>query len=120
MPNAEHAMSLVPPTVTVDDLPAVVGDGILLLDVREDVEWMAGHAPGARHLPMYDLPATHGSLPTGVRIVCICRSGNRSNQATRYLLSLGFDAVDLTGGMNAWAAAGRPVVTPDGRDGMVI
>ncbi|WP_051466468.1 rhodanese-like domain-containing protein [Actinomadura oligospora] len=99
-----------------------VEDGeAVLLDVREAVEWKAGHAPGALHLPLSRL-AAGGQLPAAARnkpVVVICRSGNRSRQAAQILAGRGADAVDVTGGMSAWAREGFPVVSPDGRPGSV-
>ena len=45
------------PTVRVADLPADLPDDFVLLDVREDDEWEAGHAPGALHVPLGQVPA---------------------------------------------------------------
>jgi rhodanese-related sulfurtransferase len=89
----------------------------LLLDVREDGEWIAGHAPGAVHLRL-GLLAEQRPEP-GRRIVAVCRSGARSARATEVLNQWGYDAVNLAGGMQAWAAAGLPVVTDDGGPGTV-
>lgn len=95
-----------------------------LLDVREDDEWQAGHAEGALHLPMSEFTARFGELtervPDGGRINVICRSGGRSAQVTAYLVQQGLDAVNVDGGMQAWEAAGRPVVAADGAPGAVI
>jgi rhodanese-related sulfurtransferase len=97
---------------------ALVRDGALLLDVREPDEWEAGHAPGAVHLPLGRLPNERPA--PGCRIVVVCRSGRRSAEATRALLAWGYDAVNLAGGMQAWAAAGLPVRDPIGRPGHIV
>lgn len=89
----------------------------LLLDVREDGEWAAGHAPGAVHLRLGLLAEQRPE--GGRRIVAVCRSGARSARATEVLNQWGYDAVNLAGGMQAWAAAGLPVVTDDGGPGSV-
>ncbi|MEV4437718.1 rhodanese-like domain-containing protein [Streptomyces sp. NPDC049577] len=108
------------PTVGVD----VLASDDFLLDVREDDEWDAGHAEGALHIPMSDFVARFGELtqkaPDGARINVICRSGGRSAQVTTYLAQQGLDAVNVDGGMQAWEAAGRPVVGADGAPGAVI
>ncbi|MCC3768972.1 rhodanese-like domain-containing protein [Streptomyces sp. UNOC14_S4] len=108
------------PTVGVDTL----APGDFLLDVREDDEWAAGHAEGALHIPMSDFVARFGELtekaPDGGRINVICRSGGRSAQVTMYLVQQGMDAVNVDGGMQVWAAAGRPVVDAHGAPGAVI
>ncbi len=93
--------------------------GKWLLDVREPAEWAAGHAPDATHVPLGELDAHRFDLPVNLRIVCVCRSGHRSGDAASTLLEWGFDAVNLAGGMRAWAAAGLPVVTDEGARGSV-
>jgi rhodanese-related sulfurtransferase len=105
------------PATTVDE----AGDlaGVVLLDVREPAEWEAGHAPNAMFRPLGELETVRFELPMNKRVVCVCRSGHRSARATEVLRSWGFDAVNLEGGMQAWAAAGRPVVTDDGSTGRV-
>ena len=99
---------------------ALVDAGATLLDVREVDEWQAGHAPDARFIPLGELTQRVGELEPGTRIVAICRMGGRSERATRFLRAQGFDAVNLTGGMRAWAATGLDVVTDDGTPGSVI
>ncbi|HSL56329.1 MAG TPA: rhodanese-like domain-containing protein [Acidimicrobiales bacterium] len=94
--------------------------GAVLLDVREDDEWAAGHAPDARHVPMSRLGDHAAELPRDTEIVVICRSGNRSAAVTEALVGAGFTAVNMAGGMQAWAAAGYPVVTDAGAPGAVI
>ncbi|MFJ7593104.1 rhodanese-like domain-containing protein [Streptomyces sp. NPDC097617] len=95
--------------------------GVVLLDVRERAEWTAGHAPGAVHAPLSAL-LTGAGLPRdaeGRPLMVICRSGHRSRQAVRLLTQRGSEAVDVTGGMNAWAAAGLPVVDGHGNRGSI-
>ncbi|MFI0898457.1 rhodanese-like domain-containing protein [Streptomyces sp. NPDC020983] len=91
----------------------------LLLDVREAEEWAAGHAPGAVHAPLSGLTAG-GALPPAAQgrpLAVICRSGHRSQYAATLLAQQGADAVDVEGGMNAWVAAGYPVVDEHGNHG---
>jgi rhodanese-related sulfurtransferase len=92
----------------------------LRLDVREQDEWDAGHDNAAMHIAMADLPAAAKSFPKDRKIICICRSGNRSGKVAAWLISRGLDAVNMTGGMQAWAADGLPVVTDSGSAGTVI
>jgi DMSO/TMAO reductase YedYZ molybdopterin-dependent catalytic subunit/glyoxylase-like metal-dependent hydrolase (beta-lactamase superfamily II) len=89
---------------------ALVDAGALLLDVREPDEWRVEHAPDARLVPMGQVKARAGELSRDRRIVVVCRSGGRSAAVTDALRAWGFDAVNLAGGMCAWAAAGLPVV----------
>ncbi|WP_341718173.1 rhodanese-like domain-containing protein [Micromonospora sp. FIMYZ51] len=104
------------PTVTVPE----IGDDTYLLDVREDDEWAAGHAPSAHHLPMMELPARLAEVPTDRDVAVICRSGGRSAQVVAYLMRNGWEQVrNVEGGMGEWAAAGRPVIGADGQPGQV-
>ena len=82
---------------------------VLLLDVREDEEFAAGHAPGALHVPLADLPARAGELPEQ-EVFVLCRSGGRATKAAEWLEANGYDAVVVEGGTGAWVDAGRPLV----------
>ena len=98
------------PTASVSELPA---EGITLIDVREHDEWAAGHAPGAVHIPLGELPARVedlAQLPDGKPLYIVCRTGGRSARATMWLNASGWDAVNVAGGMKSWHAEGRPVV----------
>jgi rhodanese-related sulfurtransferase len=100
------------PSVTVDQVP---DSGVYLLDVREDDEWAAGHAPNAVHVPMQDVPVRLAEIPADQAVVVTCRMGGRSAQVTAYLRAQGYDeVVNLVGGMQAWQSAGRPLAGGDG------
>jgi rhodanese-related sulfurtransferase len=106
-------------TVRPADVAEVLKRGGVLLDVREPAEWRAGHAPKARHIPLGQLAARAGELPSGRPVVTVCRSGMRSARAAGLLAADGREVLNLGGGMRAWAAAGLPVVTNGGRPGTV-
>ena len=92
-----------------------------LLDVREPDEWLAGHAPGAVHLPLMDIPARLEDIPRDGDVVVVYRMGGRSAQAVAYLMQNGYDNVaNLDGGMRDWAAVGKPMVSEDGRPARVL
>jgi rhodanese-related sulfurtransferase len=93
------------------DARQLVAAGALLLDVREDDEWAAGHAPEATHLPMSRLGASVSELPKDRLIVCVCHVGARSATVAGALENAGYTTANLTGGMDAWIADGLPVVT---------
>ena len=100
-------------TLPVSNLPA----GVVLLDVREDDEWAAGHAPDAVHVPMGQVPQRLDEISAAFSdppVHVVCRSGMRSAKVTAYLLGVGLDAVNVDGGMQSWAAAGRPIVADTG------
>ncbi len=108
----------IPEVSTVDAESGAAG--YVLLDVRNADEWEAGHAPGAQWVPLPQLEGARFQLPMNRRIVCICRSGHRSARATEALISWGFDAANMVGGMKAWAESGLPLVRDDGTPGTVI
>jgi rhodanese-related sulfurtransferase len=97
-----------------------VAVGASLLDVREPEEYDAGHAPLATSIPLGELGQRIAELPRDALIVCVCRSGVRSAAAAVALVTADFDAVNLAGGMHAWAADGLPIVTANGAPGTVI
>jgi rhodanese-related sulfurtransferase len=99
-----------PPDVTPQEAVALVEEGALLLDVREQDEWDAGHAEAAVHLPMSRLGQEYQTLPTDRRIVCVCHVGARSAAVADALRGAGWDAVNLAGGMVAWEHAALPIV----------
>jgi rhodanese-related sulfurtransferase len=91
----------------------VVDDAAWLLDVREDHEWQAGHAPTAHHIPMGELGQRQDELPAEETILVICHSGARSRVVTDALRAAEYSAVNVDGGMVAWNSAGGEVVKPD-------
>lgn len=92
----------------------MVREGALLLDVREDDEWDAGHAEDALHVALSSVPDALDDLPRDRLIVCVCRSGGRSARAGNFLVEHGFDVVNLEGGMTAWRDSGYALVSDDG------
>lgn len=109
-------MSSPAPSVRVADLPTDVA----MLDVREPDEWGAGHAPTSRHLPMSELVARVGEVPGNDPLYVVCRSGARSARVVVHLAGLGYPAVNVEGGMQAWAAAGRALDADGGRTPEII
>ena len=102
------------------DARRAVDGGALLLDVREDDEWSEGHAPGAAHVPMGQIPGRIDEVPTDRTVVCVCRVGGRSMAVANDLAVAGYDVRNLEGGMLAWELAGLPVVSSGGEPGRII
>jgi rhodanese-related sulfurtransferase len=98
------------PTTDVHAIPTDIGDDLVVLDVREDHEWAAGHIDGATHIPLGQLPARVGELDPSVRTLVVCHVGGRSARATQWLHAQGHDVANVAGGMDAWETAGRPTV----------
>ncbi|WP_305093372.1 rhodanese-like domain-containing protein [Prescottella sp. R16] len=101
------------PTVSVTDLPTAPTESVVLLDVREDDEWTLGHAPGAQHIPLVDIPARIDEVDIDAEVYVVCRQGGRSILAVEYLNNIGYDAYNVSGGMVAWQQAGLPLTSDD-------
>jgi rhodanese-related sulfurtransferase len=85
-------------------------DGAFVIDVREVFEYVAGHVPGARLVPMGQLGYEVAGLPRDRPVYVICATGNRSLTAAAQLARVGVDAWSVAGGTAAWRRAGRPIV----------
>jgi rhodanese-related sulfurtransferase len=108
------------PGAQASEVPAAgVPEGAWLLDVREDDEWAAGYAPGARHIPLGQLSARAAEIPQDQAVYVICRSGRRSARAAQALAAAGWETINVAGGMQDWAAAGRPMTTDSGAEPFV-
>lgn len=108
------------PEMSASAALAAVDAGALMLDVREDFEWERGHAPQALHIPMSELGQRVEQLPADRTIVCVCHIGGRSAMVVDALNRGGWQAVNVVGGMEAWAAAGLPVIDDAGQPGVVV
>ena len=108
------------PEVTALEAHTLVAQGALLLDVREPEEWQAGRAPMARHIPLGALGANLDQLPKERTVVVVCRSGGRSALAADALIKVGYDALNLAGGMQAWDAADLEVLADGGGPGEIV
>ena len=110
------------PTVAVTGVPDPLPEGLVVLDVREQVEWDHGHIEGALHVPLRELPDRLAGLSalTDTQTLVVCKVGGRSGQAVGWLVQQGFDVVNLDGGMLDWEAAGRPMVSENGQPPQVV
>jgi rhodanese-related sulfurtransferase len=87
-------------------------DDALVLDVREDKEFAAGHIPKAKHIPLGQLSGRLNELDKfkGKPVLVTCRSGQRSARACGMLKKAGFETVyNQAGGIIAWERANLPV-----------
>ena len=99
------------PTVNVATVKALLGrSDVVILDVREQSEYDAGHNPGVKLLPKGAVASRLNEIPKDKPVIVTCRSGNRSGQVTEYLRSQGYTNVhNMQGGLAAWQNAGYPV-----------
>ena len=86
-------------------------DGITLIEVREEHEYITGHAPTAKNVPLSRFVDRVDEVPRDQTVYIICESGGRSAQAVQWLDGQGFDAVNVEGGTAAWRSAGLPIET---------
>jgi rhodanese-related sulfurtransferase len=107
------------PSVAVDQLPDPLPEGLVVLDVREQVEWQHGHLEGSMHVPMSELAERLGEVPTTGQLLVVCKVGGRSARVVQYLVQQGVEAFNLDGGLLEWHAAGRSLVADVG-DPMVV
>ena len=83
---------------------------LVVLDVREPVEWADGHIRGARHVPMREVADRLAEIPRDRRVALTCAGGVRSSLVGSLLLARGFtDLLNVWGGMTGWTQAGLPV-----------
>ena len=68
---------------------------------------------------MSEVPARIGEIDPGAKLFVVCQLGGRSLRVARYLAQNGYAPINVNGGMQAWADAGRSVVTDGGGAGTV-
>jgi molybdopterin-guanine dinucleotide biosynthesis protein A/rhodanese-related sulfurtransferase len=97
------------PEIDIATLASLREQGVPLIDVREDDEYVAGHVPGAHHIPLGEVAGRTEEVATDTTVYVICARGGRSAKAVEHYRSLGLDAVNVVGGTMAWVDAGHPV-----------
>jgi rhodanese-related sulfurtransferase len=90
--------------ISVDDAITMVEKGeVTVLDVRTPEEYNSGHIPGSELMPLQIIEGMSEELDKDKKYLIVCRSGNRSQQASDILAQKGFkNIVNMTGGMNEW------------------
>ncbi len=84
-----------------------------LIDVREPYERDAGHIGGSRHIELQKLTSLASTVERERPVVFYCRVGARSGMAAQAFRAAGFEAHSMSGGLQRWAAEGRPL-SPEG------
>ncbi len=108
LPTASMALS------NVQELSSAISHGTapLVIDVRTNKEWNAGHIDGAMHIPLGDLARRAAEIPRDRPVATMCEGGYRSSLAASVLARSGLDGVmNVTGGMSAWRALAPASVT---------
>ncbi|MFC2948151.1 rhodanese-like domain-containing protein [Virgibacillus sediminis] len=78
------------------------GEKVNVVDVREDEEVAQGKIPGAKHIPLGEVPNRLDELDKDKHYYMVCRSGGRSGNATQFLSEKGYDVTNMAGGMLDW------------------
>jgi rhodanese-related sulfurtransferase len=95
--------------ISVDQAYQMYQGGTFVVDVRTQEEWDEYHVPNTTLIPLDQLPNRLGELPKDKEIVVVCRSGNRSQEGRDILLSAGYNATSMTGGLKEWYAKGYTI-----------
>jgi rhodanese-related sulfurtransferase len=97
--------------VDLDTFAEAYEGGAVVLDVRNPDEYVEGHVPGAKLIPLGELGARQDEIPDGDPVYVVCASGGRSLAATKAMVEAGYRAVSVAGGTKGWIEQGRPIVT---------
>ena len=103
------------PTIGLEDARALLDDGAVFLDVREQSEWDLGHVPNALHIPRAQVAGkVQQAIPDkSARVVVYCARGHRSAVAGAELRALGYERVEnLIDGFTGWEQRGLPTIVP--------
>ncbi len=108
------------PSVYASDVENLISNGHLLIDVREDDEWEAGHHKDATHISMGTIEENLSKFSKDNEYVIVCRSGARSARVSNYLLSKDFKVSNLDGGMKALFSVSNNIIDSKGSTGQII
>ena len=92
-------------------------EGTVVVDVRRDDEWVAGHVSGAIHIPIDDLLGRMDEIPQGKKMLFICAAGVRSGLACEMAASMGLPSENLYNiedGTPTWIEKNHPTTYGDG------
>jgi rhodanese-related sulfurtransferase len=98
---------------------AARAEGHVFLDVREAYEWEAGHLEGSLHIPIGEVQRRFDELHRDRPVVVVCQVGQRSALVADFLSAQGYEAHNLEGGLQQWAAEGLPLTAGEDRGGVV-
>jgi rhodanese-related sulfurtransferase len=103
--------------VPLSEAEAAIQSADVLIDVREESEFAAGHLPGAIHASRgmleFKLSATPALAPRDIKVVLYCKTSGRAALAAAAMKEMGYlNVSSIAGGYDAWLAAGKPVVKP--------
>ena len=103
--------------IAVVDAEAAIRDADVLIDVREESEFAAGHVPGAIHASRgmleFKLSGTPALQARDLKVVLYCKTSGRAALAAAAMQEMGYlNVSSIAGGYDGWVAAGKPVAKP--------
>ncbi|HPW07016.1 MAG: sulfurtransferase [Rhodoferax sp.] len=104
--------------IPVANAEQAIRDADVLVDVRESDEFAAGHLPGAVHISRgmleFKFSGAPALQPRDIKIVLYCKTSGRAALAAAALHDMGYlNVQSISGGFDAWVAAGKPVAKPE-------
>lgn len=99
------------PEVTVDELADAIAQGARVIDVRETFELEEARLVNVQHVALATVPDHVSDFRSDQTTYVICRSGGRSMQACEFVAAQGCDVANVQGGILAWIASGRDIIT---------
>lgn len=96
--------------ITPNDLKTKLenGEKLDIIDVREEEEVEEGMIPQAKHIPMGEIPDRIEEFDKEKEYIFVCRSGRRSENVCLYLQDIGFNVINMVGGMLEWTGETKP------------
>lgn len=108
------------PSIQPEEVEHFIENGHLLIDVREDDEWEAGHHLNAIHIKMGEISSNLEKFEREKKYIIVCRSGGRSAKVTDFLIENEIDALNLSGGMKKFSQVSTNVKDSLGNTGQII
>ena len=101
----------------VDQAEVLMREADVVIDVREADEYAAGHIPGAMHASRgmleFKLSASPDLSRRDLKVVLYCKTSGRAALAAAAMKEMGYlNVTSISGGFDAWVAAGKPVAKP--------
>ena len=104
--------------IDIDEFAKLDIQTICLVDVREYYEFTEMRVPGAKLLPLGEVPENISSFPLDTPVYLICATGNRSGVAGEFLAEHNIETVNVLGGTKGWVMSGREYMHGD--EGVVM
>lgn len=104
--------------IPLNDAEAAIRNADVLIDVREESEFAAGHLPGAIHASRgmleFKLSSTPALTARDLKVVLYCKTSGRAALAAAAMADMGYlNVTSIVGGFDAWVSAGKPTVKPE-------